>query len=266
MYKYIPIEAILNYIPEAVKEEESSKQLLSWAHQAFRSSHLEWRYDYKVVISEVINHKACVPPDANRIAYVSYSIVDFSEDLLPYIVVDYPNGLDDSDKRFVLYQKTILQSELLYSFYPMKYVGQSPALLTKDCLNLYCKDCSIGFSVSKDMSFIQLDQKEGFALIVYSSEIKDENGNIMIPDDVDLIQGCAYFAQAQYWLNKASRHEATAMSMFEKFMQLSQQLMTKAKGKYILRNVNTDINKQITFGRKNIMHLTSANNRNKWTR
>lgn len=262
MYKYIPLEAILNYIPETIKEEESSKQLMSWALQAFKMSGLNWRWDYKVAIAQVVNHKACIPDGANKIHYLPYSLVDYEEDLSTYYIGTTNNGLDEENSRLVLYQQILLDSDVFRSFLPMRFVGQNPALLSKDCLNLYCKDCAIGFSINKEMTQLTVDQEEGYVLMVYNAEIENEHGELLVPDDVDLLQGMAYYAQAQHWLNRASRHEAQAMNMYKELLQLSQVMMTKAKGRHILRNINIAKNREITFGRNNIHSVVSANRRN----
>jgi hypothetical protein len=247
MFKFVTLDAVLNYIPEAIKEEESAQQLKSWAFQLFSTLNFEFRWDYKISIVPVIQHKACIPKGALKIAYVGYNLYDYSNKIQDFLIKNYPNGLDDEDKRLILYQSVFVEQSLVNSYKPLRYVGTSPNLLTNDCVNVFCKDCHINFSFDKMLNNITLDEKEGYVLIIYGTHAKEET-DLIIPDDANLLQACAYYAQAQHWLNRASRHEANGMNMHTQFLQMSSNLLTKFKGSHILKNINSNNVKKNTFG------------------
>lgn len=246
MTKFVPIDAILNYIPETIKEEESHQQLKSWAFQSYSLLNFEFRWEYNYAIIPFENHKACLPTDALRIAYVGFSRFDYQDTINPYFTSNYPNGLDENDKRLIIYQQVWQDKSMIEMYRPLRYVGSSPDLLTNDCVNLVCKDCYINFSFDKMLKNVTIDEAEGYLLVIYGTNAKTEDG-LIIPNDSNLLQGLAYYAQAQHWLNRASRHEANGFNMVSQLLELSKNLITRFKASHMLKKINSNHVKDNTF-------------------
>lgn len=265
MYKYIKLDAVLNYIAPAMLEEVSTEKLKSYAYQAFNKAGIKnWKNHYSYCLIKVNNGKAYLPKDINKIAFVAYTVSkpDGKNFYNRDIVLDYPNDLNSEDKRVIYYQEAFINSDSL-NLYPLKYLGNNPSMLEQRCLNLYCTDCNIGFSVDKMLQFIQIDVTEGYLFVVYSTNPVDDHGNIIIPDDANLLQGLAYYAEAQAWRDRAVRHEQNAMNMFFEMLRLSENEMIKARNKNLFQNFNPNNIKSLNFGRFNYEKMgITGNNRN----
>lgn len=266
MNSYIKLDAVLNYIPPAIMEEVSTGMLKKYAYQCFRANGIKnWKDHYSYIVTKINHGKAYLPKDINKIAYVAYSYEKPNADshYNRDIVLDYPNGLDEEDRRVIYYQEGILNNQERLSFFPLKYIGNNTALLEQRCLNLYCQDCSLGFSVDKMLDFIQIDVLEGYLFVIYSGNPVDEFGNLIIPNDENLLQGLAYYAQAQAWLNRASMKEQNAYNMFREMLTLSEREMTKARNKNLFQTFNPNKIKALNFGRFDYDKMgITGNNRN----
>jgi len=254
MIKYIPIHAIMNQIAKVVKDDEDEIQLISWANDIFRTSELPFRYTLKYALLDVINHKAKLPDGVHRILDVLHSN-NYPDQTVQTILRDY------GDYRLIVTQQIFFSSAYYQSFRPAKYKGQNrEAFIDED---VYCrqKQCEIGFSVDATLSCLTVDVPDGELYIEYFSTVTDE-GVILIPDDADLIRGLALYAEAQYWRNKAYSHEDMANKFYMDNLQMSTTLLTKFKGKQLLRAINVDGHRQHVFGRNKINYTSNHRQRN----
>jgi len=246
MIKYVPISAILNYIPSAITDETSPTQLKSWAYQLFKTSNLDWKYNIVGEVIEIDNHSARLPEELLGIYFIGY----FQEEdyIQSLITLNQTNLLDSSDRRLIIAQQQLLENDIYQYLVPLKYIGSN-----KDFHHLsMCDNCTIGFSIDKLLSCITLDLKEGKLFILYKTLVKDD-GEIMIPDDPTLLQSLSYYAQAQYWLNKAARGDNYANNMFIQMMRASTELFTKAKSLELFRNYSVDSHESLIT--KRFLHL-----------
>lgn len=253
-YKYVNIRAVLNFIPEAIREEESETNLLMWAFQGFReNTGKTWKYNYKTCLVPVANHKASLPNGVVKVAYVGFSLskpgcLDTDKDL-GYTVDTFHNKTDDNDYRVIIQQQLIPNCPEILGV-PLRYVGQNPEVLTKKCMNLYCRDCSIGFSISKTMESITIDTSHsGWLCIVYKTLTRDDDNNIIIPDDPDLLRAMSYFAQAQHWLNRDARKEQGAFQRYQSMLYQASNKFGEANGKAALRAFNPENLQSFIFDR-----------------
>jgi hypothetical protein len=229
MIKYISINSILNYIPQSIQEEVSATQLKSWGYQLFKMSNLNWKYEILAEIIEVKNHTAKLPDEALGLHFVGYAVSEEAIDSI--ITLKQTNLLDDTDRRLIIAQQQLLENDIYQYFRPIRYIGSNKSF---HHLSI-CDECTIGFSVDKKLNCITLDLKEGFLLILYKTLVKD-NGNILIPDDPTLLQSLAYYAQAQYWLDKAARGDRNAANMHTQMLSYATELFRKAKSLELFRN------------------------------
>lgn len=242
MIKYIPISAILNYVPKAVTDEVSAAQLKSWAYQLFKMSNLDWKYNIVGEIIEIKNHKAVLPKDLIGLYFIGYfQKEEFVENI---IALRQTNLLDEEDRRLIIAQQQLLENDIYQYLVPLKYIGSN-----KDMHHLsVCDGCTIGFSIDKMLNCLTLDIKEGSLFILYKTLVKDD-GEVLIPDDPTLLQSLAYYAQAQYWLDKASRGDQYANRMHIQMMGYANELFKKAKSLELFRNYSVDSHERLITDR-----------------
>ncbi len=233
MIKYVPINSILNYIPSAVQDEVSAVQLKSWAYQLFKISNLDWKYNIVGEFLEIENHVAKLPTDLLGIYYIGYAQ---NEDAVENIIrLNQTNLLDSTDRRLIIAQQQLLDNQIYEYLVPLKYIGSN-----KDFHHLsMCDSCTIGFSVDKLLTCLTLDITEGLVFILYKTLVKNEN-EILIPDDPTLMQAMSYYAQSQYWLDKASRGDQYANRMHLQTLGYATELFKKAKSLEMLRNYSVE--------------------------
>lgn len=251
MYKYVPLDAILNYIPEVVKQDVDTVQMLVWANQAYRDFNLPSQLELKTALIDVVSHKAKLPNDVKLVVDVLYSSVQWDGTL---------TALQDfGDYRVIVYQEIYFGSTYYLNAKPLKYKGQNRAALIDD--NLYCRTCEIGFTLDKTMQCMTIDLADGEITLVYYAPVKDENGAILIPDDPALMEGLSWHVQSKYWLNKAYTHEEMAYKFHEAAEMKARTMLSKFRGKDILRNIDSDKHQSFVFGRNRVSYNYSRNTR-----
>lgn len=238
MIKYVSIDAVLNYIPSAVQDEVPATQLKSWAYQLFKISNLDWKYNIVGELLEIENHVAKLPNDLLGILFIGYAQTEDAVENL--IRLHQTNLLDNTDRRLIIAQQQLLQNDILQYLVPLKYIGSNKAFHHLS----FCDTCTIGFSVDKVMNCITLDIKQGLIFILYKTIVKSD-GEILIPDDPTLMQALSYYAQSQYWLDKASRGDQYANRMHLQTLGYATELFKKAKSLEMLRNYSVDAHESL---------------------
>lgn len=256
MIKFVKIDAVLNHIANVVKDDEDTLQLISWANDQYRNYELPIRYDLQYALIDVINHKAKLPDDVHRIIDILYS-PSYPDTNIQTVLKDF------GDYRLIIAQEIFFGSPYWATFRPIKYKGQNRAALIDE--DIYCKDknCEIGFSVDASLSCLTIDLIDGEIMIEYFTTVKDENNNILIPNDTDLLKGLAAYAESQYWKNKAYAHEERAYQFYMDNLSISNTLLNKFRGKMLLRNINVKDQNEFVF-KRNKPNYTN-NNRQKYT-
>lgn len=241
MIKYSSLDSVLNFIPLSIQEEVNATQLKSWAYQLFKQSNLDWKYNIVAEIIEINSHKAILPDDALDIKYVA-QVVDIT-DFESFITLDYPNLLDGDDRRLIIAQQQLLSSSLYERLVPLKYIGTNKAFHHL----AYCSECTIGWSVDKQLKCITIDLEEGHLLVFYKTLVKDNH--ILIPNDPTLLQAMSYYAQAMYWQDKAVRNDRYANQMYLQNLNAATSMFTKAKSLELFRNYSVDSHERLITDR-----------------
>lgn len=249
MIKYIKLDSILNYVSSAVKEQTDTPQILQYANQAWRKLQLpNVQYDLKVESVTVENHKAVLPTDIKKIVGIWYTTVPYS-DISYDIIVE--NG--DQENKVVLQQQLLLSSPNFWrwveTWKPLYYLGQNKSALIDN--NLYCKNCGFGFSINSDLTCLTIDINDCQLIIEYYSTLKDEDCNILIPDDSTLLEGLAAYASAMVFKEKKDRNMEGASQNYLSYLQLSQNLLNRFRGKVHLSNVQPSLHEQLRNRRFN---------------
>ena len=252
MNKYVPLDAVLNYVPEVLKDDTDTVQLLSWANQAYRDFNLPSQTELKTVLIDVVSHKAKLPNDVKLIVDVLYSSV-----LWDGTTTALQNF---GDYRVIVYQEIYFGSTYYLNSKPLKYKGQNRAPLIDD--NLYCRTCEIGFTIDKTMSCLTIDLADGEVTLIYYAPVKDEQGNILIPDDPALMEGLSWHIQSRYWLNRSYTGDNTIAYRFHTDASTkAATMLSKFRGKELLKAIDSDKHNAFLMRRNRYSYQFSRNNR-----
>jgi hypothetical protein len=237
MYKYINIKAVLNYLPDGILEEWDESQVVKTALQGFQAnvSNFNITSDIKVAVCKLTNHKASVPLGLKKVIDAGFSTT-------------LPNELPDSNTVFlqptwngenVIVFQALLFQMIRPSMQSMRYAGQNSDMVNPDCIPILCQDC-INWSISKDLTSITCDVKDGYIFLLYTSTVQDEDGNFLIPNDNILMQALAYYVEAKHWQSRAFRKEEQANDMFIQRMQMANSSFQEFYSKWMLQNFDME--------------------------
>lgn len=271
--KYVNIKAALNFIPSVIRNDESDGILLSYIFQGYRINVLNDSivYDYRLCLTEIKNHTAKLPTGALQVASVLYSKEkpDNTSDpeIDKWFITTNTNFADYEDHRILIYQALTYTSFQKYA-QPLKYIGSNPELLTFNCINLYCDECTSKFSIDKSMCCVTTDQKDGWLVVMYKTTVTDSDDNLLIPDDADLLNGLGFYAEAMYWRNTSAAGEGSAEQKFDRRYYQASKALTSYTSKHKLRNINPDSFAHFIFNRFGMQKLPaiSGKYRQKWRR
>lgn len=258
--KYVPIKAVLNFISTAIQEEEKSEnQLISWAFQALRLIDFPQKYENKVCFLEIKDHKATLPVGWREISDVRYMYKTPCKSDIDDLHCCFPELLNTEEpkKSFtsnITYGLYVTSSYFVNNFRPLYTKIRGKGIGTNCCKN----DCKSEFTIKNNC--IYTDFREGIIQIKYQVEYQ-ENGEYMIPDDVDLMRGISEYIKYQHWEGRSDRHEQGTLQRSEKHLQRAEILLKKSKGKFLLRSLDMEIIEDIQFGSINIIKTPLAYNR-----
>lgn len=263
MYDFIPLKAVLNYLPAKLIEEQSNTlQIESWALQALRSINFEQKYQKKICILEIKDHKAELPNGIKQINLVTYLYKQpSSSDIvsLSYCTKqEYDIKCTDNDIcTLPIYHSLWINSDYYKNNYqPLNYKGIGERNL---CIRYGDYSCDYGFSIDIN-NLIWTDFKDGIICIDYLSELQNETGEFIVPNDVDLLRGCAEYVMYQHWLNRSMVHEETAFRKSSEHLHRAERLLTKAKSKFLLKNIKLENIKIIQYVPNSLVKVPSAYN------
>jgi len=229
---YISISSVQTYLPEYVKEEMDEPTINKWILQGFRQNVTvpNWIYQTKFCLLQLDNHVATLPQGLKKITIAQYlqnipstSVDQVSDFILPVI----------GNERVFLAQAIVYQYFRPYAE-TMRFVGQNTDLLVNGCINIFC-DCSINFSLDVDLNTIKTDLKDGYVVLLYESEMQNDDGEFLMPNDEDLKEALGYFVEAKLWRERSGRKEEGGENMFFSRMQLANNKFKEFTNKNLLR-------------------------------
>ena len=285
---YKKINNVMNFIPKALREMQADDdQWLSWALQALRTVNTHELVAQEFAILEVVDHKALLPKGLKRITSIKMGGVNISDAEYASIaqcmsteprdtttgtslenVMDEERHEAESNVQYfnescgINVQLFMASGYYNQSMKPLQYKGIATTnpYLSKACLNacMTSSDCYTGFSISPE-GCIFTDVPEGIICINYESEVKDDDGNFLIPNEpTALWNGMAHYAMAQYWLNKMSNKEQSALQFYRTHQQISSSFMREAKGIFRMKNINIKLLTAITYRDTDSLRIPSV--------
>jgi len=285
MNTYVPIEAILNFIPKGIQEEDTKIQLLSYAMQGLRTLNIYQKYEYVNCIKWFDGHQLLLPEDvkdalsvrymynideyyscnkecATNIQYKCGCNNDCSCEYSNTTVTEYPDGSTTTKTENRPVNSMFINHELYANSYegyskPMKYVGNFNSLCSK-CNDRYNK-CDDYYSIDSSR-VLRTNIESGYLCIEYNRIPLDEDDNILIIDDVDIMNALARYAMAMHWMSRMHRKEQGSMNIYNNTLSEATMLMMKARGKFNLRSIDIIKLNHLFLGRNQYLKTNSVTN------
>lgn len=234
---YINIQSVQTYLPSYVTEEVDSSTINKWALQGFRQNVTipSWIYELRFCLLQLDNHVATLPTGLKKITIAQYS------KNLPSNAV---NNTTDFIIPIINNERVFIAQAVVYQYFKptsqtMRFVGQDPSLLTQDCINIFC-DCEIGFSIDRNLNTITTDMQDGYVVLLYESEIQDDDGNFLIPNDEDLKQALSYYIEAMLQREFKGRHIQGASELMDDYLFKCNNKFQEFHSKNLLHYFNPD--------------------------
>lgn len=243
MQQFIPINAVLdrNYITNAIKKETDEDTLLSYALDGLRLLNLGTAYQKSICIKPIENHIVTPPSGIHTLEMLTY-LYELPEDLtsssnlLP-ISTDYDYN--------IFYQVWLSNTTDSNKYFPLRNVGNSSSINCLACHNPDLNRCVETFSILPSGDFM-VSIKDGFIVINYSSEIKDAEGNFLIPKSVEVLNFLGLYATQKALLERSMSKEEQTFSMYKEILSQTEIAFRKARGITMLKNLNISEIEQIS--------------------
>jgi len=234
---YINIASIQTYLPSYVMEEVDESTINKWALQGFRQNVTipSWIYELRFCLLQLDNHVATLPTGLKKI-----SVAQYSKNLPPSVI----NNTTDFIIPIINNERVFIAQAIVYQYFKptsqtMRFVGQDSSLLTQDCVNIFC-DCEIGFSIDRTLNTITTDMQDGYVILLYESEIQDEDGNFLIPNDEDLKQALSYYIEGMLQREFRGRHIQGASELMDDYLFKCNNKFQEFHSKNLLRYFDPD--------------------------
>ena len=258
---FAPIEKVFTFLPKNLIEEENDNiQLISWALQALRMLEIVQRYERKICVLEIKNHKVKLPLGFYKLNSVTHQLDHCEEDLNKLIYetkekfdCECENTTEGICKLPISYSLFLSSEYYKNNYQPLKYQGIVTDFLSNCFTNYPCQNT---FSITTD-GYIYTNLKEGFLCIDYQTEITNGEG-FLVPDDIDLFRYLAKYIKYFHFENRSINHEETTYNKFINYLQRAEILSTKVKGKFLLKGINLQMIQDIQFMKLRSIYLPLA--------
>jgi len=253
MTNYIPFRSILGRIPKPLFKESTESDFLSWALDALRRLPPIARTESKVQIFEIKNNKVSLPKEIKSINLVTYMVTEPDEECCNSLAccVENPEPEEtwyntDSICRYTINYKLFLDSLYYNTCYsPLKFVGNS-AYVVSNSPNRNC-NCQETYTVDKNKC-LHTSYCDGFICVDYNVELKDDDGNFLIPDYQNVISFLTKYATMKHWEERASGKEEGAFTLYQKYQQEAESQYKAARGEILLKNADVDALSEVVKG------------------
>ena len=254
MINYIPLRSILNRIPKPLFKESTESDFLSWALDGLRRLPTVTRTESKVQIFEIVNNKIALPKEVKLSNLVTYMAKEPTEECCNSLAscVEEPETEEtwynntEAICRYTINYKLFLDS-LYYNenFMPLKYNGNS-SFISSNSPNHNCV-CGYTYTVDKNRC-LHTSLCDGFICIDYEIEVRDEDGDILIPDYQNVINFLAKYATMKHWEERMSGKEEGTYTLYQKYQQEAEAFLKSAKGEILLKNADVDAIAEVVNG------------------
>lgn len=219
MIAYTKINSVLPLILKSVREEDTNLNLLSYALDAYRMIEGPSHTIEEVAVYEIKDHKAQLCSDIKTVNLATYLFQNPSNSECTSLsdCLNITSGESQEEYNltsssnpcagnYAIAHKLYLSTDYYNNnFAPLKYVGTSSFICT-ECFNRFCHNCNETFSVDHN-KIMWTSFAEGYVCLLYDVEAKNEDGEFLIIDDVEVKKFLALYAEHEHFRNRFFMHE-----------------------------------------------------------
>jgi hypothetical protein len=218
--KYTSVKSVLYNVSLLIDDRYwNEAKILEWVVRGLRQVGITQQYIERSAIIDVINHKAELPNDLQKISMVSH----------------VPEGINNSGdiEALDLPESSGLGSSLSNIpspglWKPMHYNGLSTNLVCVDPRYKIKDCCTHSYSVSPSL-VLTTTFPTGPILIQYLSYPVDEEGFPLMPNDETLKEALQHYVLYNYWMSKYTMKEEGAEQRLQFHLNMWQTLSMKSK-------------------------------------
>jgi hypothetical protein len=239
---YISLKSVLSKIPNSLFNDAEESEFLDWFVDGLHLLPYTLQYQTKVEFFEIISGKVALPKYIKKINGLYYQESKISDDCFDDVEqvteqTEEPSDINPAICKPLITYKMFLESEAFTrNFKLLKYVGQDQSLLCTNCPNKHCN--SPETFIITPQKIMHLSLREGWLCINFETPICNEDGDLLIPDNQNLIEFLVAFAICKHWENRQFTKEESASNFYQNYLQKSEILLRKAQGDHLLRSVN----------------------------
>lgn len=232
-HKFISIRAVLSNLASTFpKDLWDEDNVIEWAAFALQTIGVYTQLEPKIAFVQIKNHRAKLPAGLVVLEQVAYNAkrnvtpenLNELKAELRIPTESYYNGFIDLTTR--------------YNYVPMRK-ATSPFSLQKACED--CKDiypAGLEYTLLPN-GCIHTSVNKGDACVAYMQYPVDENGDFLIPDDVEVITAIRYYVSMMLWELRMNMKEEGAAQMFDRYLGLWETHKTKVVGKLLMPDIDT---------------------------
>ncbi len=254
MIRYTPLKSILNYVAKGARDNYNDPTLLHYALSAYRKYSVGERWKRTIEILPIVDNIVELPANLKQINRLTYSChqpcAEDVDDLCAAIDTSTTTtdpAADNTPTNSIVpicatvYYTVFQESHFYRRMEVLKYIGVSNGLFCKDCPNLNCSGCQGTFSFNANNNLIIHTHSSGWVCLDYMGEITDDCGDLLIPDDEDLKQGLAYYADYMAARERMWTKEEQMANIANQSLQLAETRLKAYRGKAIMRNIDPQL-------------------------
>lgn len=236
MITYISLKNILTKIPSALIDESDEIEFLDWFMDALKQLPQVIQYQPKIEIFEIVSGKVILPKYIKQINNIYYQFCEPTKseclELIPEAADLNPNVC----KPTITYQMFLDSPFYKNNFTLLKYIGQDKSLLSTNCPNLGCASTETFVITAEKVMYLSL--QSGWLCINYDAPVCNEYGELLIPDNQNIIEFLVNYAIFKHWENRKFLKEEQANNFSQEYLQRAEIALRKARGDHFLKNIN----------------------------
>jgi hypothetical protein len=227
---YVPLDASLRRVFQAIPEEVLSfDEAREFAVDAMQELGVRYTYQERIAIMSIKNHRAWLPKGMKYIDQMMYKIEVTDEDLAAIDVVTNAGGTIATTQ-----VDHLLVNQLRAEWYPMQASssGWQLSVHCHDSINLTC-DCDVTYRVETN-GCITTSIESGVVLLLYYGHPQDENGNFLIPDDIDYNEAIKNYVLMCHHERRFNQHMEGSERRYRFYLNLWNRSQARVRGNMMM--------------------------------
>lgn len=251
----IPLKTVLHEVSTNIDSEYIDEDdILSWAYLALNKLHSKARFHNKTKIILLQQHKARLPRDAKKLIQIAYAVAAPGNDLAS-LEAKLKDCVTHACDEVILTEEELAKVNQKFSlcWQPLRLATSTfhnsvlnpVSILDKNRYNeMYDLYPRSEHEYSIEAECIVSTLNKGFLYISYLTDIIEEDGEILIPDNPELVEALFHYVMYRYWLKKSSSLKEGAFQQRDWHLKMFETLKTKVNAAEITIDVLENIRQQ----------------------